>query len=77
LTLYHYEAYEIVSDEARVDLRAGTAEGDNPVSGHGPLGEIEGTGFRIWDGGNTIIVLGKARLTMRDLPETVQPEAHQ
>lgn len=74
VTLFHDDGYELSSERARIDLKGGSATGDRPVSGHGPLGEIEGEGFLISDGGDTIIVLGKARLIVRAPADTDGPE---
>lgn len=76
VTLYHDEGYEITSEQAWIDLRNGAATGNRPVLGFGPLGEIEGEGFRIVDRGETIIVLGKSRLLVRDLPDSTPAETH-
>ena len=43
---------------ARVDVAHNTAEGNDPVEGHGPSGDIKAQGFRILDKGDTIIFTG-------------------
>jgi lipopolysaccharide export system protein LptC len=53
------------SDNAHVDMKAGSAGGDDPVTGHGPFGEATGDGFRIFDHGSTMILTGHATLLLR------------
>ena len=51
---------------ASVDLQAGTAQSDSPVTGHGPEGQIDAQGFRILDKGARIIFTGKSQMTIRE-----------
>lgn len=62
--IFHDRGYEVHTTEARVDLAAGTAVGDQPLSGHGPDVELSGRGFRIDNRGGRITLLGPARLKM-------------
>ncbi len=64
VTIFHDQGYSFETDEARVDLQAGTAEGDMPVIAHGPLGTLESQGFRVLERGQTVIFKGEARLVM-------------
>lgn len=65
VTLFYDRGYQFESQSARVDMRAGTAEGRQPVIGHGEGGRIEGEGFRLFDRGARIIFTGKARAVLR------------
>lgn len=64
VVLIHDAGYEFLSEEARIDLAGGTAEGDLPVLGRGPMGEVRGQGFRIFDGGDRVFVLGRSRMVL-------------
>jgi lipopolysaccharide export system protein LptC len=43
---------------------AGTAMGDDPVTGQGPFGDVTAQGFRILDHGSTIVFTGHAHLDL-------------
>jgi lipopolysaccharide export system protein LptC len=62
--LFHDKGYEFRSDEAHVDVKAGNAWGDLPVTGQGPFGEIFSRGFRLFDSGATIVFNGPAHLDL-------------
>jgi len=64
VSIFHDSGYTVQTDEARIDLAGGTAEGDQPVVAHGPLGSLESEGFRAFDKGQVIIFTGKARLVI-------------
>ncbi|RMG09388.1 MAG: LPS export ABC transporter periplasmic protein LptC [Planctomycetota bacterium] len=64
VSLFHDKGFEIRTESARIDLARGTAEGSEPVTGHGAAGSLVGKGFRILDRGRRIIVLGKSRLIL-------------
>lgn len=64
VNLFHDQGYEFLTDEAHVDTRLGNAWGDLPVTGQGPLGELFGNGFRLYDSGKTIVVTGRAHLNL-------------
>ena len=64
VTLFHDKGYEFHTQHARVDLDAGTSEGDDPVDGAGPAGTIVGQGFRILKKGETVLFTGKSKLVM-------------
>jgi len=66
VTLYHDGGYEFVTEDARVDVKAGVAWGEAPVRGLGPIGEIDAGGFRIEDEGDTVIFTGRARMKLVD-----------
>lgn len=62
--LFHDRGYEFKTDEAHVDVNAGNAWGDLPVTGQGPFGELFAQGFRLFDSGQTIVFTGHARLNL-------------
>jgi lipopolysaccharide export system protein LptC len=64
VTGFHDQGYEFNTSRARVDLARGTASGDAPVAGHGPLGEMKGEGFRLSERGTRILFTGKSKLTI-------------
>jgi lipopolysaccharide export system protein LptC len=65
VTLFYDRGYQFASESARVDLRAGTAEGRQPVMGHGEGGRIEGEGFQLFDRGARIIFTGRSKAVLR------------
>lgn len=64
VTVHSDEGHELHTESAHIEINAGTAEGDQAVSGQGPLGLIDGTGFRITERGATILVLGPVKVTV-------------
>ena len=52
------------TEAATVDVDAGHAWGDRPVSGQGPFGVVEADGFRIFDRGQTVVFVGRSRLVL-------------
>jgi lipopolysaccharide export system protein LptC len=65
VNLYHDDGYEFRTISAHLNMTNNSAEGDDPVQGQGPFGEIASQGFRIYDKGERIIFTGKAHLLMR------------
>lgn len=75
--VFHDKGYQFTSDEAQVDLNDDFAWGEKPVLIQGGFGEIRGQGFRLLDGGHTMIVKGPATAKLNlhrddssDKPET-------
>lgn len=64
VTLFHDKGYEFHTEQARVDLNAGSAEGEQHIDGAGPAGTIVGEGFRILKNGQTVLFTGKSKLVM-------------
>ena len=64
VTLFHDKGFQFHTQQARVDLDAGTAVGDVPIDGEGPAGTISGQGFRILKKGDTVLFTGKSKLVM-------------
>ena len=65
VTLVQPNGTSFVTDTARVDAADNSAEGSDPVEGHGPSGDIKAEGFRVLDKGATIIFTGKCDLLLR------------
>ncbi|MDH3241086.1 MAG: LPS export ABC transporter periplasmic protein LptC [Alphaproteobacteria bacterium] len=59
--LYHDKGLHFASPTARIDLKAGTAEGKDPVTGSGPSIDVTGEGFKVLDGGKTVVFTGKSK----------------
>lgn len=60
--LFHDQGYQLQTSSAIVDLARSEVSGSELVAGHGPAGYLEGTGFRVHDGGTFIHVLGPAQM---------------
>ena len=69
--LFQDKGNEFHTASAHVNMAAGTAEGDQPITGQGPFGDISADGFRVLDRGDTIIFTGHAKLEI--LPRQGQP----
>lgn len=65
VALYQDKGNEFHSTTAHIDMAAGTAEGDDPVTGQGPFGSVIADGFRILERGDTIIFTGHAKLEIQ------------
>ncbi len=71
VTMTHQDGSRFVTRRAHADFSDNTAEGHDPIEGHGPSGDIWGQGFRILDKGDTIIFTGRSRaLLKKTKPET-------
>ncbi len=64
VSLFHDSGAQFVTETARIDMDDRSAFGDDQVEGHGPFGELTSEGFRVVNGGGTIIFTGKARLVL-------------
>jgi len=62
VNLFHDSGYELSTNVANLNLAKGTAEGNLPITGHGPSGTIKGTGFKIVGHGKKMIFTGKSKL---------------
>ncbi|MDD3183077.1 MAG: LPS export ABC transporter periplasmic protein LptC [Alphaproteobacteria bacterium] len=58
--VFHDAGYRFTSEEINVDIPKSTAWGSQPVLIQGSFGQITGSGFRLLDGGKTMIVTGPA-----------------
>ena len=64
ISLFHDSGYELKTAIAQIDMAAGTAKGDVPISGHGPGGTVKGSGFRILERGKTMVFTGKSKMVL-------------
>lgn len=71
--IFHDKGYRFLSQEMNVDIPKSTAWGDQPVLIQGSFGQITGTGFRLLDGGKSIIVTGPATAKL-DLQRMGRPD---
>jgi len=66
VSVFHDSGYAFSSPTARILMRDGMAEGDDPATAYGPAADIKSdTGFRITDRGSRILFKGKSRLILR------------
>jgi len=66
VSVFHDSGYAFASPSARILLKEGMAEGDEPATAHGPAADIKSdTGFRVSDSGRRILFKGKSRLILR------------
>lgn len=75
VNLYHDEGYEFRTISAHVNMTTNSAEGDDPVHGQGPFGEITSQGFRIYDKGKRIVFTGQAHLLLQ--PQATTGAVHE
>ena len=61
---FHDKGLHFSSKTAHIDLKTGIAEGHDPVTGNGPSIDITGEGFKVLDGGKTVIFTGKAKAVL-------------
>ncbi|WP_419903009.1 LPS export ABC transporter periplasmic protein LptC [Kiloniella sp.] len=62
VNIFQDQGFQILTEEAMFDAKAGSAFGQLPVEGHGPAGTINSEGFVITDRGKRITFTGKSRL---------------
>src|SRR3990170_4942360 len=65
VSLYHDRGFELHATSMRVDLSEGAAASDEPVRGHGPMGELVAEGLRVTERGDRILFTGRTRLVVR------------
>jgi lipopolysaccharide export system protein LptC len=75
VNLVHEDGTRFVTTTAHVDVAADTAVGNDPVTGHGPSGDIAAQGFRVVDQGNTIVFTGRSDLLLKGTKPNVRPAA--
>jgi lipopolysaccharide export system protein LptC len=85
--LTHENGTRFLTRRAHADLGDNSADGHEPVAGHGPWGDITAQGFRIRDKGDTIFFTGSSYLVLNgprpskpgrlppSLPEAVEQTA--
>ncbi len=64
VNLYYDKGYELHTQQARIDVAAGSAAGEHPVEGHGPSIQLGGEGFRLVDRGRIIELTGRSRVLL-------------
>lgn len=64
VNLFHDTGYEISTERLLVDLNAGSAEGHDPLNGHGPFGELKAQGIKLIDKGQVIYFIGPAQVIL-------------
>jgi lipopolysaccharide export system protein LptC len=62
VTMFHDSGFEMRTASARIDFNDSGAVGNQPVEGHGPMGTVQATGFRVIDGGKQIWFTGRSKL---------------
>src|SRR5439155_23300111 len=77
INLLRQDGTRFVTRRAHLNVSDNTAEGHEPVEGHGPSGDIAGEGFVILSKGETIIFTGQSSLVLRgvktDAPAPAPP----
>jgi len=70
VTLTHQNGTRFVTARAHANLANSTADGHDPIEGHGPSGDIWGEGFRVLDRGDTIIFTGQSHAILKGTKPT-------
>lgn len=73
VSLFHDTGYEFRTETAYIDVKAGTAYGQDPIQGQGPLGTLKAEGFRIYDKGERVVFTGRARMVLQSQRRDRQP----
>lgn len=73
VTLVEDRGYRFLTNKAQIDLDNRTANGDAPVQGSGPQGEIRAEGFQIADDGARVMFTGRSHAVFRPEQEPDQP----
>ena len=73
VSLFHDTGYEFHTRTAYVDVKAGTAYGQEPIQGQGPLGTLKAEGFRIFDKGERVVFTGHAHMVLQSQRRDRQP----
>jgi lipopolysaccharide export system protein LptC len=63
--LTHENGTRFVTRRAHANLALSTADGDDPIEGHGPQGDVWGQGFRVRDRGDTIDFTGRSHAILK------------
>ncbi|WP_458096371.1 LPS export ABC transporter periplasmic protein LptC [Roseomonas sp. WA12] len=64
VTIWQDDGTLIETQEARVDVKGGNAEGDRPIAAQGSFGTVTGEGFRLRDRGAVVVFTGNARAVL-------------
>ncbi len=62
--LIHDGGHVLSTSSAAIDLAGGVVSGTEPVIGHGPFGELAGSGFRVTDQGRRLMLTGESSMTI-------------
>jgi hypothetical protein len=73
VNLIHENGTRFVTQRAHLNLPDNSAEGPDPVEGHGPSGDITGQGFRVVSKGETIIFTGESHLLFKGTKSSSTP----
>lgn len=65
VNLFQDDGTELHTEHADLNLKAGSAQGDVPVSGQGPAGILAGEGFELRERGRWIFLKGKSSVILR------------
>jgi lipopolysaccharide export system protein LptC len=69
VNLFHDSGHSFTTSHAEIDMIHGTAVGNQPVTGHGPSGDLTSQGFRFHSKDNIIQFTGKAKLVFYSLKD--------
>jgi lipopolysaccharide export system protein LptC len=75
VTMTHENGTRFVTNTARLDIAHNAAQGDDPVEGRGPSGDIKSQGFRIYDKGDTVIFTGRSAAILKGAKMTAANSA--
>jgi lipopolysaccharide export system protein LptC len=75
VNLVHENGTRFVTSTAHIDVAADSVAGNDPVTGHGPSGDITAQGFRVLDRGNTIVFTGNSNLLLKGTKPSAHPAA--
>lgn len=64
VTIWHDNGTLLVTEEAAVEVAAGTASGDRPVAAQGPFGTLTSDGFRLTERGQVVVFTGNAHAVL-------------
>ena len=70
--LYQDRGNEFHTDSAQINIANGSAQGTEPVTGHGPFGHVTAEGFTMQDHGAVITFTGKTNLTLLPRPKDAE-----
>ncbi len=64
VNMFYDGGYEFRSEMAFVDIAKGSASGNQPVNGQGPVGTIEAQRFSVYDRGDILIFEGSVKVVI-------------
>lgn len=63
--LYHDQGYEFTTNSVRIDTSTGNAVGEEPIKGHGAIGNFTAKQFSIFDKGERMILSGNVTVLIK------------